>query len=305
MAKLHAFAVAAGLQDKIKAMANGEKINVTENRAVMHMALRAPASKVGSFSVDGADVVADVHGVLDRVQMFSEEVRGGKWVGATGKAIKNVISIGIGGSYLGPEFVFEALRRQPECVVAAKGRTLRFLANVDPVDVERATEGLNPEETMVVVVSKTFTTAETMLNARTMRSWLLASLGKGEGGAGCEESDVIAKHYVAVSSSVDKATAFGVLEKNVFGFWDWVGGRYSVCSAVGVLTLSLQYGFDQMRLFLDGAAAMDEHFLTAAPERNLPIVLGLLGVWNSTFQGHASRALLPYSQALLRFAAHI
>lgn len=300
MSKLFAFAKAAGLQEKIKAMADGKKINVTENRAVMHMALRAPKSKSGAFKVDGNDVVADVHSVLDRIKSFSEDLRSGKWVGATGKPIKNVISIGIGGSYLGPEFVFEALRRQPECAGAAKGRTLRFLANVDPVDVERATEGLDPEETMVVVVSKTFTTAETMLNARTMRSWLLAGMGEGK-----DEADVIAKHYVAVSSSVDKATAFGVKEENVFGFWDWVGGRYSVCSAVGVLTLSLQYGFDQMRNFLDGAAQMDEHFLTAAPESNLPVLLGLLGVWNSTFQGHGSRALLPYSQALLRFAAHI
>jgi len=302
MEKLHAFARATGLQDKIKAMAAGEHINVTEDRAVMHMALRAPKSKTGSFKVDGKDVVAPVHEVLDRIESFTEKVRSGEWKGATGKA-QNVVSIGIGGSYLGPEFVYEALRKDPACSSAASGRVLRFLANVDPVDVERATEGLDPAETLVVVVSKSFTTAETMLNARTMREWLLASLG--DKGAGCAEADIISKHYVAVSSEVGKATDFGVLSDNVFGFWDWVGGRYSVCSAVGVLPLSLQYGFDQMRKFLDGAAAMDAHFLETDPKANLPVILGLLGVWNSTFLGHGARALLPYSQALIRFAAHI
>lgn len=190
---------------------------------------------------------------------------------------------------------------EPKGYEAAKGRQLRFLANVDPVDVERALEGLSPESTLVVVVSKTFTTAETMLNARTLRDWLL----KGADKKNIAHDTMIAKHMVAVSANVEGAKKFGIAEENVFGFWDWVGGRYSVCSAVGMVPLSLQYGKDIMQAFLDGAHSMDQHFLSAPLEKNLPALLGILGVWNSTFLGLAVRALLPYSQALLRFPAHI
>lgn len=299
MDKLFQLAQVAQVKEKLAAMAAGEHINKTEDRAVMHMALRAPSSK--QFMVDGKDVVPDVHAVLNAIKAFSNSVRSGEKVGSTGKQLKNVISIGIGGSYLGPEFVFEALKDEPEAKKAAAGRTLRFLANVDPVDVARSIEGLDPEETMVVVVSKTFTTAETMLNARTLRSWLVKQLGA----KGVSEADAVSKHMIAVSAAVPKVQEFGIDKANIFGFWDWVGGRYSVTSAVGIAPLALQYGFDIMEKFLAGAHDIDEHLLTAAPRENLPIIMGLLGVWNSSFLGHASRALLPYSQALLRFAAHI
>jgi glucose-6-phosphate isomerase len=282
-------------------MGAGERINTTEDRAVMHMALRAPADK--ELKVDGENVVPAVHSVLNHIKDFTDSVRNGAWMGATGKPLTTVISVGIGGSYLGPEFVFEALRADKVAGAAASGRELRFLANVDPVDVSRAIEGADPETTLVVIVSKTFTTAETMLNARTLRAWLLKGLSKAL--PGCAEGDVVSKHMVACSSAVDKATAFGINGDNIFGFWDWVGGRYSVCSAVGMLPLSLQYGYGVMQAFLQGAHEMDEHFASAPLSENLPVVLGLLGVWNSTFLGYGSRALLPYSQALIRFAAHI
>jgi glucose-6-phosphate isomerase len=282
-------------------MVAGEHINTTEDRAVMHMALRAPADK--ELNVDGENVVPAVHSVLNHIKDFTDSVRNGKWLGATGKPLTTVICVGIGGSYLGPEFVFEALRADQVAGEAASGRELRFLANVDPVDVSRATAGADPETTLVVIVSKTFTTAETMLNARTLRAWLLKGLAKAS--PGCAEADIVSKHMVACSSAVGKATAFGINADNIFGFWDWVGGRYSVCSAVGMLPLSLQYGYGVMQTFLQGAHEMDEHFASAPLGENLPVLLGLLGVWNSTFLGYPSRALLPYSQALLRFAAHI
>ncbi|CAM9705886.1 unnamed protein product [Chrysoparadoxa australica] len=291
-------AEAAGLEQKRAAMFNGDKINSTENRAVYHVALRAPRD--ANMCVDGKNVIPDVHEVLDRISAFSAKVRAGEHKGATGKAIKNVISIGIGGSYLGPEFVYEALRTDSEASVAGKGRVLRFLANVDPVDVARAVEGLDPEETMVIVVSKTFTTAETMLNARTLKSWLLSGMKDK-----ATPEDIAAKHIVAVSTSVPLCEAFGINADNVFGFWDWVGGRLSVWSAVGMFPLSLHYGYDVMAKFLAGGHEMDKHFLDAPPRQNLPVIMGLLGVWNSTFMGLNTRVLLPYSQALLRFAAHI
>mmetsp|Transcript_7208 Transcript_7208/g.25754 ORF Transcript_7208/g.25754 Transcript_7208/m.25754 type:complete len:563 (-) Transcript_7208:196-1884(-) len=296
---LFALADAAGLKGKLASMAAGEHINVTEDRAVMHMALRAPAD--ATFTVDGANVVPDVHAVLGRISDFSARLRSGEWKGYSGKALTDVVSIGIGGSYLGPEFVFEALRKDPTAAAAAEGRRLRFLANVDPTDVARALEGFDPETTLVVVISKTFTTAETMLNARTLRDWLLKGIGAGDGAA----DDVIGRHMIAVSANVPGATAFGIAEENVFGFWDWVGGRYSVCSAVGVCPLALQYGFDVVAEFLAGAASVDQHLLTAPLRENLPVLMGLLGVWNSSFLGYGSRALLPYAQALLRFPAHI
>eukprot|EP00743_Colponemidia_sp_Colp-15_P003082 GILK01003331.1.p1 GENE.GILK01003331.1~~GILK01003331.1.p1 ORF type:complete len:556 (+),score=86.06 GILK01003331.1:155-1669(+) len=283
----------SNLSGKIAAMFAGEKINTTENRAVLHVALRAPADKV--IGTDGRNVVPDVHEVLTRIRAFSEQVRSGQWQGATGQTLKDVVVIGIGGSYLGPEFVFEALRTDPAASSAASGRSLHFLANVDPVDVSRALAGLNPATTLVVVNSKTFTTAETMLNARTLRSWLVNALGEA----------AVAKHMVAVSTNLAETAKFGIDSNNVFGFWDWVGGRYSVCSAVGVLPLALHYGYAPVQDFLNGAHRMDEHFRTAPILQNLPVLLGLLGVWNSTFLGYGSRALLPYAQALLKLAPHI
>lgn len=281
------------LPGRIRAMAAGEPINVTEGRAVMHLALRAAPKD--RFRVGGKDVVADVLAVRSRIRRFSKAVREGKWRGATGKRLVDVVAIGIGGSYLGPEFVHEALRTDPRAARAARGRRLRFLANVDPIDVARALEDLNPKTTLVVVISKTFTTAETMLNARTVREWIVKKLGK----------DAVAKHMVAVSTNLDLVAKFGIDPENAFGFWDWVGGRYSVCSAVGLVPLALQYGFDVVARFLDGARSVDRHFLTAPLAKNLPVRLGLFGVWNSTYLGHPVRALLPYCQALSKFAAHI
>ena len=283
----------AGLKGRLAAMANGEKINSTENRAVLHVALRA--AKGTKIAVDGQDVVPAVLKVQADIKKFSDAVRAGKWKGATGKKLTDVVAIGIGGSYLGPEFVYEALRTDPACAKAAAGRRLRFLANVDPIDVTRALEGLNPATTLVVVISKTFTTAETMLNARTLRAWLVKSLGE----------KAVAKHMVAVSTNLKDVAAFGIDPKNAFGFWDWVGGRYSVCSAVGLLPLALQYGWKPVDQFLAGARSIDEHLLSAPFEKNLPVLMGLFGVWNSTFLGHHTRALLPYCQALLKLAPHI
>lgn len=293
VSELHNLANATDLKGKIDSMFNGEKINTTEDRAVLHVALRAPQD--ASITVDGQNVVPAVHEVLSKIRAFSEKVRSGEWLGATGKPLTDVVAIGIGGSYLGPEFVFEALKMHPVAKEAASGRKLRFLANVDPVDVARAQEGLNPETTLVLVISKTFTTAETMLNARTMRAWIVDALG----------SDAVAKHMVAVSTNLKAVEAFGIDPANAFGFWDWVGGRYSVSAAVGVAPLALQYGFDIVQQFLDGAHDMDEHFRTASFDKNLPVILGLIGVWNSTYLGHATRALLPYQQALLKLAPHI
>jgi glucose-6-phosphate isomerase len=289
----------AQLRQKLAAMASGEHINTTEDRAVMHMALRSPSNK--PIYVDGVNVADDVHQVLKRIRTFSSRVRSGEHLGATGKKLLNVISIGIGGSYLGPEYVFEALRHDPSAKAAAAGRSLRFLANVDPVDAARAIEGLNPEDTLVIIVSKTFTTAETMLNARTLRKWIIDGLSMH----GVSETDAIQQHMIAVSAALPKAREFGIAAENVFGFWDWVGGRYSVCSAVGITPLAIHYGPDITDAFLAGAYDVDTHFVTAPLRQNLPVLLGLLGVWNSSFLGHATRAILPYAQALLRFAAHI
>lgn len=294
---LLALARAADLEGKKAAMFAGTKINTTEDRAVYHVALRAPRD--ASMPVDGTNVMPEVHGVLDSIQNFSDRVRNGEWLGSTGKPLTAVVAVGIGGSYLGPEFLFEALSTDPFAAAAAHGRTLRFLANVDPVDVRRATAGLDPETTLVVIVSKTFTTAETMLNARTMRDWLVKGI------PGADAATVVRQHVVACSSALDKTAEFGIDPANVFGFWGWVGGRFSVHSAVGMCPLSLHFGFAAMRQFLDGAASMDQHFLTAPLEQNMPVLLGLFGLWNSTFLGHAARAVLPYSQALLRLPAHL
>ncbi|XP_015884682.3 glucose-6-phosphate isomerase, cytosolic 2B [Ziziphus jujuba] len=291
--KLFKLAEAANLKQKINLMFSGEHINSTENRAVLHVALRAPRDKV--IQSDGKNVVSDVWSVLDKIKEFSERVRSGSWVGATGKALKDVVAVGIGGSFLGPLFVHTALQTDPEAIESARGRQLRFLANVDPIDVARNITGLNPETTLVVVVSKTFTTAETMLNARTLREWISATLGPS----------AVAKHMVAVSTNLALVEKFGIDPNNAFAFWDWVGGRYSVCSAVGVLPLSLQYGFSVVEKFLKGASSIDQHFNSAPYEKNIPVLLGLLSVWNVSFHGYPARAILPYSQALEKFAPHI
>lgn len=293
MDNLYNLAEAAHLKEKIDRMFNGEHINSTENRSVLHVALRAPRDAV--MQSDGKNVVPDVWNVLDKIKDFSERVRNGSWVGATGKALTDVISVGIGGSFLGPLFVHTALQTDPEASKCATGRQLRFLANVDPIDVARNIAGLKPETTLVVVVSKTFTTAETMLNARTLRAWISKELGPS----------AVAKHMVAVSTNLTLVEKFGIDPNNAFAFWDWVGGRYSVCSAVGVLPLSLQYGFTVVDKFLKGASSIDQHFYSAPFEKNLPVLLGMLSVWNVSFFGYPARAILPYSQALEKFAPHI
>ncbi|BBG94924.1 DUTP-PYROPHOSPHATASE-LIKE 1 [Prunus dulcis] len=266
--KLFKLAEAASLKEKINRMFGGEHINSTENRSVLHVALRAPRDAV--IQSDGKNVVPDVWEVLDKIQKFSESIRSGSWVGATGKALKDVIAVGIGGSFLGPLFVHTALQTDPEAIETARGRQLHFLANVDPIDVARNIAGLNPETTLVVVVSKTFTTAETMLNARTLREWISSSLGP----------DAVAKHMVAVSTNLTLVEKFGIDPNNAFAFWDWVGGRYSVCSAVGVLPLSLQYGFSvvensfENNIYIntdaDGASSIDQHFYSTPFEKNIP-----------------------------------
>lgn len=287
-------AEAAKLREKIDAMFGGEHINATEDRAVLHVATRAMRDE--TIMVDGKNVVPDVWEVLDKIKDFTEKVRSGEWRGVTGKPIKNVVAIGIGGSFLGPLFVHTALRTDQEAASLAQGRSLRFLANVDPIDVARALNGLDAAETLFVVISKTFTTAETMLNARTVRAWLVAELGTEE---------AVSKHMVAVSTNLKLVKEFGIDPENAFGFWDWVGGRYSVCSAVGMLPLSLQYGFETMLEFLKGANDVDRHFREAPFEKNMPVLLGLMSIWNVSFLGHPARAILPYCQALGKLPAHI
>jgi len=281
---------------------SGVKINETEGRAVMHHALRMPKGYEYNTNPEGKAILDEVHAVRDKIEEFTGKVRSGDFVGVTGKQLKNFICIGIGGSQLGPEFVNEALRAEPSAAKAATGRTLRFLANVDPVDFELCTRDLDPEETLIIVISKTFTTAETMLNARTAKKWIIDGLT--EKGI-TDEKKIISQHVIAVSTAISKCVDFGIDEANIFGFWNWVGGRFSVCSAVGILPLSLQYSYDVMSSFLDGAHDIDEHFFDSQVRYNIPLILGLLGIWNSTFLGYETRALLPYSQALKRFPAHI
>ncbi|MCO5591667.1 hypothetical protein L7F22_045658 [Adiantum nelumboides] len=293
MKKLFNLAEAARLKEKIEKMFKGEHINKTEDRSVLHVALRAKRDEV--IHSDSKNVVPDVWEVLDKINDFSERVRSGDWVGATGKPLTDVVAIGIGGSFLGPLFVHTALQTAPDVAEACRGRRLRFLANVDPIDVARSLDGLSQETTLVVIVSKTFTTAETMLNARTVRSWITSALG----------SDAVSKHMVAVSTNLKLVKEFGIDPNNTFAFWDWVGGRYSVCSAVGILPLSLQYGFSVANKFLQGAESIDNHFKTAPFEKNIPVLLGLLSVWNVSFLGHPARAILPYCQALEKLAPHI
>lgn len=286
------------LEERIKEMVTGEKINFTEKRAVLHTALRADRTE--QIFVDDENVVDEVHQVLDQIKYFTEGVRSNSILGYTGRRLRNIISVGIGGSYLGPEFLHEVLKTEPDGINSALGYNLRFLANVDPIDVERTCADLDPEETLIVIVSKTFTTAETMLNARAMRQWLWDFMGN--------DKNVVRKHVVACSSisSIDKVKEFGIDTENYFfRFWDWVGGRYSVCSAVGAVPISLMYGYDLFEQFLKGAQSIDKHFTTAPMHKNIPVIMGLLGVWNHSFLGYKTRTTLPYAEALLRLPSHI
>ena len=278
----------SGLQSRIEAMFRGDKINVTEGRAVLHVALRAP--KGTSIVVDGKDVVPEVHAVLDRMEAFSNRVRSGEWKGYTGKPIRNVINIGIGGSDLGPVMAYEALKHYSN-----RDMTFRFVSNVDSTDFAEATRDLNAEETLFIISSKTFTTLETMTNAHTARVWALETL---------KHSGAIARHFVAVSTNAAEVEKFGIDTANMFGFWDWVGGRYSMDSAIGLATM-LAIGPDNFRNMLDGFHEMDEHFRTTPLERNLPVLLALLGIWNTDFLGASTVAVLPYEQYLKRFPAYL
>jgi glucose-6-phosphate isomerase len=279
----------SGLRSRIDAMFRGEKINITEKRAVLHVALRAP--KGTSILVEGEDVVPQVHVVLDKMADFSNRVRSGEWKGHTGKRILNVINIGIGGSDLGPVMAYEALKHYSE-----RAMTFRFVSNVDGTDFAEAVRDLDPSETLFIVSSKTFTTLETMTNAHSARAWSLEGLG------GDEKS--VAKHFVAVSTNAAEVAKFGIDTANMFGFWDWVGGRYSMESAIGLSTM-LAIGPDNFRALLDGFHQMDEHFRTAPFERNLPVLMGLLGVWYDDFFGAQTVAVLPYEQYLKRFPAYL
>jgi glucose-6-phosphate isomerase len=279
----------SGLRAKIEAMFHGEKINITEKRAVLHVALRAP--KDASIIVDGEDVVPNVHAVLDKMTDFANRVRSGAWKGHTGKRIRNVVNIGIGGSDLGPVMAYEALKHYGD-----RSLTFRFVSNIDGTDFAEAVQDLDPAETLFVVSSKTFTTLETMTNAHTARAWSLQGLG------GDESS--IAKHFVAVSTNAADVSKFGIDTANMFGFWDWVGGRYSMDSAIGLSTM-LSVGPDNFRALLDGFHQMDEHFRTTPFERNLPVIMGLLTVWYANFFGAQTVAVLPYEQYLKRFPAYL
>ena len=279
----------SGLRANIDAMFRGEKINFTEKRAVLHVALRAPRGT--SILVDGENVVPDVHAVLDKMTEFSNRVRSGRWKGHTGRRIRNIINIGIGGSDLGPVMAYEALRDYTD-----RDLTFRFVSNVDGTDFAEAVRDREAAETLFIVSSKTFTTLETMTNAHSARAWSVASLG------GDEKS--VAKHFVAVSTNADEVTRFGIDTANMFGFWDWVGGRYSMDSAIGLSTM-LAIGPERFRSMLDGFHEMDEHFRTAAFEQNLPVLMGLLGIWYTDFFGAQTVAVLPYEQYLKRFPAYL
>jgi glucose-6-phosphate isomerase len=279
----------SGLQPRIDAMFRGDKINSTENRAVLHVALRAPRET--SIMVDGHNVVPEVHDVLEKMAAFSNRIRTGVWKGHTGKRIRNVVNIGIGGSDLGPVMAYEALKHYSE-----RAMTFRFVSNIDGTDFAEAVRDLDPSETLFIISSKTFTTLETMTNAHTARDWSLKALG------GDEKS--VAKHFVAVSTNAAEVSKFGIDTANMFGFWDWVGGRYSMDSAIGLSTM-LAIGPDNFQAMLGGFHQMDEHFRTAPFERNLPVLMGLLAVWNSNFLGAETVAVLPYDQYLKRFPAYL
>ena len=278
-----------GLRERTEAMYSGERINTTEDRAVLHTALRAPRDAV--IEVDGENVIPRVHAVLDRMATFADAVRSGEWVGHTGKPIRSIVNIGIGGSDLGPVMAYEALRHYSD-----RDLTFRFVSNIDATDMAEATRDLDPTETLFIVASKTFTTLETIRNARTARSWLLRGLGDDEA--------AVARHFVALSTNAEAVAAFGIDTSNMFGFWDWVGGRYSMMSAIGLSTM-IAVGPAHFRDMLAGAHAMDEHFRTAPFEANMPALLGLLTVWYTDFLGAETVAVLPYDQYLKRFPAYL
>ena len=286
---LLALAAERGVRERINAMFRGDKINITENRAVLHVALRAPRGE--KILVDGEDVVPGVHEVLDKMASFAERVRSGAWLGHTGKRIRNVINIGIGGSDLGPVMAYEALKFYTDRAIHCQ-----FVSNVDSDDFAEAVRGLDPAETLFIISSKTFTTLETMTNAHSARDWVLAGLGGDE--------SAIAKHFVAVSTNAEKVREFGIDTANMFGFWDWVGGRYSMDSAIGLSTM-VAVGPDNFRALLAGFHEMDEHFRTAPFEKNLPVLMGLLAVWYGDFFDAQTSAVLPYEQYLKRFPAYL
>ena len=295
---LLALAEQTGVLELRDRMFAGEHINVTEDRAVLHTALRRPATD--SLTVDGQDAIADVHEVLEKVYAFARRVRSGEWVGITGKPVKTVVNVGIGGSDLGPVMAYEALKPYVQ-----EGLECRFISNIDPTDAGETTKDLDPETTLVIVASKTFTTLETITNAKVVRAWLLDGLReRGIVTDEASEKEAIAKHFVAVSTALDKVADFGIDPANAFGFWSWVGGRYSVDSAVGT-SLAVAIGPEGFADFLAGFNAMDRHFAETAPEKNVPLLMGLLNVWYSNFLGADTHAVLPYSQYLHRFPAYL
>ena len=295
---LLALAEQTGVLDLRDRMFAGEHINVTEDRAVLHTALRRPVTD--SLTVDGEDAVADVHAVLDKIYAFARRVRSGEWVGITGKPVKTVVNVGIGGSDLGPVMAYEALKPYVQ-----EGLECRFISNIDPTDAGETTKDLDPETTLVIVASKTFTTLETITNAKVVRAWLLDGLReRGIVTDEASEKEAIAKHFVAVSTALDKVADFGIDPGNAFGFWSWVGGRYSVDSAVGT-SLAVAIGPEGFADFLAGFHAMDRHFVETEPEKNVPLLMGLLNVWYSNFLGADTHAVLPYSQYLHRFPAYL
>ncbi|MFC9653936.1 glucose-6-phosphate isomerase [Streptomyces sp. NPDC056937] len=289
LALLRELAAATGVAELRDAMFRGEKINTTEDRAVLHTALRAPRDAV--IEVDGENVVPAVHAVLDKMSAFSDRIRSGEWTGHTGRPIKNVVNVGIGGSDLGPAMAYEVLRSFTD-----RALTVRFVSNVDGADLHEAVRDLDPAETLFIIASKTFTTIETITNATSARDWLLSGLGAGQ--------EAVAKHFVALSTNSEKVSGFGIDTANMFEFWDWVGGRYSYDSAIG-LSLMIAIGPDRFREMLDGFHLVDEHFRTAAPEANAPLLLGLLGVWYGAFFDAQSHAVLPYSHYLSKFTAYL
>ena len=287
------------LEERRDAMFSGERINVTEDRAVLHTALRRPKGATPALVVDGQDVDTDVHEVLAKIYDFADRVRSGEWVGITGKRIETVVNIGIGGSDLGPVMVYEALKPY-----AQPGLTARFISNIDPTDAAETVKDLDPETTLFIVASKTFGTLETLTNARVCREWLLTSLREAGALDGKDEKDAVAAHFVAVSTALDKVEAFGIDPENAFGFWNWVGGRYSVDSAIGT-PLAIVLGPEVFEQFLAGFHAMDEHFRTTPLAENVPALMGLLNIWNVNFLGAETHAILPYDQYLHRFPAYL
>ena len=287
------------LAERRDAMFAGEHINVTEDRAVLHTALRRPKGYSPALVVDGQDVDSDVHAVLNKMYAFADRVRSGEWTGVSGKRIETVVNIGIGGSDLGPVMVYEALKPYADAGISA-----RFISNIDPTDVAEKVSDLDPETTLFIVASKTFGTLETLTNARVARDWLLTALGEANALQGKTAEEAVAQHFIAVSTALDKVAAFGIDPENAFGFWDWVGGRYSVDSAIGT-SLAIVFGPKVFEEFLAGFHAMDEHFRTAPFEKNVPVLMGLLNIWYVNFLGAETHAVLPYDQYLHRFPAYL